>query len=155
MPVERVIAQTEKVAVCITRLAAYPTGFEFDLVTMAAHGVHDVDPMLFEHQYRRRGGSTTEIPPELLRFGVQLADGQKATNIASEFPAGRHEPASPVLMTGGGGGGGGDWQQSVRVWPLPPPGPLSIVCEWPSLDIPSRGWRSMPSCCWMRQREPA
>jgi hypothetical protein len=33
---ERVLAQTDKVAVCVTRLAAYPTGFEFDVVTMTA-----------------------------------------------------------------------------------------------------------------------
>ena len=33
---KRVLARTDKVAVCVTRLAAYPTGFEFDVVTMSA-----------------------------------------------------------------------------------------------------------------------
>jgi hypothetical protein len=37
---------------------------------------------------------------------------------------------------GGGGGGGGDWRQSEWVWPLPPPGPLAFVCEWPAAGIP-------------------
>jgi hypothetical protein len=33
---ERVLVRTDKVAICLTRLAAYPTGFEFDIVTMSA-----------------------------------------------------------------------------------------------------------------------
>jgi hypothetical protein len=36
----------------------------------------------------------------------------------------------------GGGGGGGRWSHANWVWPLPPPGPLTFVCEWPGLDIP-------------------
>src|SRR5690242_9129333 len=45
---EIVLAQTARVAICMTRLAGYPTGFEFDVVTFAAPG-HDVDldPMLW------------------------------------------------------------------------------------------------------------
>lgn len=133
---ERVIAQTEKVAVCVTRLAAYPTGFEFDIVTIAAPGVEDVDPMLFEHHHRLRTGKR-DIPPELLRFGVRFADGAKATNTSGPgFPLGRGTPEGPVFSLGGGGGGGGDWNQTVWVWPLPPPGPLRFVCEWPAMGIP-------------------
>lgn len=135
VPLERVIAQTEKVAVCVTRVAAYPTGFEFDIVTMAARGVDEVDPMLFEHHHRMRMGRR-DIPPELLRFGVQFTDGAKATNTSGQgFPHGRGVPEGPVLSIGGGGGGGGDWNQTVWVWPLPPPGPLRFVCEWPVMDI--------------------
>ena len=37
---------------------------------------------------------------------------------------------------GGGGGGGGSWRQSQWVWPLPPPGAVTLVCEWPAMDIP-------------------
>jgi hypothetical protein len=41
----------------------------------------------------------------------------------------------PVLHSGGGGGGGGGWHQDEWVWPLPPPGPVSFVCEWPAAGI--------------------
>jgi hypothetical protein len=81
---ELVLARTGEVAVCITRLAAYTTGFEFEIRTLAAPGGRDLDldPMLFgPHRHRlRRPGSGQALPDEMLRFGVQFADGGKATN---------------------------------------------------------------------------
>jgi hypothetical protein len=47
LPLERVLARTDKVAVCISRLAAYPAGFEFDVVTMSAEDDPELDPLLF------------------------------------------------------------------------------------------------------------
>jgi hypothetical protein len=132
--VERVLAQTAKVAVCVTRLAAYPTGFEFDVVTMAADEYEDLDPMMFHHP-RLRHGAAEDIPPEMLRFGVQFSDGSKATNTGVRRDRGKR-PAGPILQGGGGGGGGGSWNQTQWVWPLPPPGPLALVCEWPATGIP-------------------
>lgn len=35
---ELVLARTDEVAVCVTRLAAYTTGFEFEIRTLAAPG---------------------------------------------------------------------------------------------------------------------
>jgi hypothetical protein len=128
---ERVLARTDRVAVCVARFAAYPTGFELEVVTMAAAD-EDLDPMLF-HSPRRVGPG--DLPPELLRLGIQFADGTKATNTAG-FPGDQGPPAGPVMLGGGGGGGGGNWRQSQWVWPLPPPGPLVLVCEWPAMEIP-------------------
>ena len=85
--VERVLAQTDGVAVCVTRFAGYPTGFEFDVVTTGG----------FHHD--------------------------------------RQPPAGPVMHPRGGGGGGGRWSHTLWVWPLPPPGPLTLVCEWPAMGI--------------------
>jgi hypothetical protein len=42
-----------------------------------------------------------------------------------------------VMHAGGGGGGGGSWRQTQWVWPLPPPGILTLVCEWPAQQIAS------------------
>jgi hypothetical protein len=132
---ERVLARTDEVAVCVTRLAAYPTGFELDLVTMTAVDGDDLDPLVFHHHHLVHGGATDEIPPELLRFAVRFSDGSKATNIGGFHPD-RNPPAGPVMHASGGGGGGGSWRQTQWVWPLPPPGRVEIVCEWPALDIP-------------------
>jgi hypothetical protein len=33
------------------------------------------------------------------------------------------------------GGRGQRYSQSFWLWPLPPEGPFSFVCEWPALDI--------------------
>ena len=134
---ELVLAHSEKAAVCITRLAAYPTGFEFDVLAITApeQTELDLDPMLFgpyHHRPRRPGG---ELPPELLRIGVQFADGAKATNTGGGGYD-QDPPPGPVMHSGGGGGGGGEWRQTEWVWPLPPPGPLNFVCEWPAAEIP-------------------
>jgi hypothetical protein len=136
LALELVLAQTDKVAVCLTRVAAYPTGFAFDVLTMAAPGQRDgqlLDPMMFgPNRHMRRG--EPEMPPELLRLGVQFADGAKATN-TSGFYHDTEPPAGPV-MNSGGGGGGGTWNQSEWVWPLPPQGAVTFVCEWPAAGIP-------------------
>src|ERR1039458_10364390 len=81
---ELVIARTEQVAVCVTRLGAYPAGFELELVTMAGAEGDQLDPHLFgvPGPGRRLTGDLTGeagIPPEMLRFGVEFADGAKAT----------------------------------------------------------------------------
>jgi hypothetical protein len=132
---ERILAQTDKVAVCVTRLAAYPTGFELDFVTMTADDQDDLDPLSVHHHHGMHRGGADEIPPEMLRLGVQFADGSKATNTGG-FHHDRNPPAGPVMHAGGGGGGGGSWRQTQWVWPLPPPGPVGLVCEWPAMNIP-------------------
>ncbi|MGI8712738.1 MAG: hypothetical protein ACR2NR_06035 [Solirubrobacteraceae bacterium] len=136
---ELVLAQTETVAVYIARLQGYPTGFGFDLMTVAAPGQTDeldMDAALFGQRHRRGRSETLEaIDPERLRLGVQFSDGAKATNVGG-FHHRQDPPTGPVLHSGGGGGGGGDWHQDQWVWPLPPPGPLSFVCEWPAAGIP-------------------
>ncbi len=39
-------------------------------------------------------------------------------------------------MQDGGGGGGRRYDMGYWVWPLPPPGPVTFVCEWPAYGIP-------------------
>jgi len=135
---ELVLARSDEVAVCVSRLAAYPTGFEFEIRTLAVPGRQDLelDPMLFgPHRHRAHGvGDAEGLPDEMLRFGVQFADGSKATNTAG-FHHDEEPPPGPVMHGGGGSGGGGDWRQSEWVWPLPPPGPIAFVCEWPAAGI--------------------
>jgi hypothetical protein len=70
-----------------------------------------------------------------LRFGVQFADGRKATNLDQPPYDPEHEPDRPVLHRHGGGGGGSIWDMEHWVWPLPPTGPFAFVCEWPARGI--------------------
>lgn len=135
---EMILARSERAAVAITRLGAYPTGFELDLLVLVNRRgeERELDPMLFGHHLRhRRRGRDAGVPvDDQLRFGVQFADGSKATNL-DPWDFARDEPAPPVLRTGGGGGGGDHWRQDIWIWPLPPPGQLSFVCEWPAAGI--------------------
>lgn len=132
------LVRTEQVVVCVTRLGAYPTGFELDLVTMARGESDSLDPFLFGGRSLRRGRQTgAGIPPEKLRFGVEFADGTKATNTSGRSDSGEDPPPGPVLRPGSGSGsGGGNCRQSMWVWPLPPAGQLAFVCEWPAAGIP-------------------
>ncbi len=77
------------------------------------------------------------IPDEALRFGIELSDGAKATVFDGYRYFGTEEqPSGPVLMQRGGTGGMRSFELGLWVWPLPPPGPLAFVCEWPAEDIP-------------------
>ena len=108
LPLELVLARSEVAAVCVSQLSAYPTGLEFDLLVIAAPDDDDnaLDPMLFgpqAHRLRRRADGS-EIPDEVLRFGVEFADGRRATNMVGG--GGRRpdtEPAGPVLQPPLGG----------------------------------------------------
>ena len=147
---ELVLARTDLVAVCLSGVLAYPTGVTFRLLTMGGPGADDLDldPHGFHHRMARRTGKQAEIAPELLRFGVELPDGRRVTNVANDpfmqmVHAGHDEdddssftPQAPVLSEHGGGGGGADWHQDMWLWPLPEPGTLALVCEWPAADIP-------------------
>jgi hypothetical protein len=74
------------------------------------------------------------LPDEVFRFGIEFADGRKAT-IFDEFPSSL-DPGGIVLMPGRGSSSGATWDESYWVAPLPPPGALAFVCEWPVAGIP-------------------
>jgi len=137
---ELVLARTEKVAMCLPLISAYPSGLEVDLVTMASAASRDLDPYLFApHRLALRRRTASESPPEdMLRFGVQFADGSKATNASGRLPDPARDPAPspPVMHAEGGGGGTGGWRQRFWIWPLPPAGPLTFVVEWAAAGIP-------------------
>ncbi len=135
---ELVIAETEQYAICVTRICAYPTGFTFELLTLA-RSYESVDPLMFgphgAHRRRRRG-EHGDLEPQELRYGIQFADGRKATSLQDRYGTDSGAPASGILLRQNGGGGGGrSYRQEMWVWPLPPPGPLSFVCEWPAAGI--------------------
>ena len=133
---ELVLARSAIAAVCVTRVSAYPTGFEFDVLTVSdASAEGDLEPYMFGPGRRRMPSEGTD---PRLRLGVQFSDGAKAINVGAGPGFGGHgeEPEGPVLRGQGGGGGGGRWRQSYWVWPLPPSGPLAFVCEWSAASIP-------------------
>ena len=149
VPLELLVARSERAAVVATNLTAYPTGFEFRLRVLTRRTEPAFDDA-FGPGWRSRRRAGPGLPPELLRYGVEFADGGKAVSVGDggwgtgyamfdddedggEEPA---APARPLLTHTSGGGGGRSYALGCWVWPLPPPGPLAFVCEWPALDIP-------------------
>jgi hypothetical protein len=133
VPLVRVLARTEDVAVIVSGFVAFPSGFDLTLITIArvawARRGMAPHPMGFGFPERMFPS------PDFLRFGLRFADGSKATNVG--FGQGVDPSGSAVrdLRTRGSGGGGRKY--TTRYWcePLPPPGTLGLVCEWPKYGI--------------------
>lgn len=145
-PVSLLLARTEDTVVGLTDVRGYPEGFVF-LVRVRWGRV--VDPYAELPWPFPDWGSPDPLageafPAELLRFGVQFADGRKVTNMDMYPFVPEGLPADqPVLVEGGGVGSEGGrlgrgayWDLELAVQPLPPPGPLAFVCAWPARDIP-------------------
>ena len=131
VPQRVLLARTDDVAVALLDVVAFSTGLEFAVEVRLREYDERSDPFGFHLRHTLREGDA--IPDEIFRFGFELADGGKATNIG-QFP-GQDPPAGPVLMQRGGGGGGRSWSFRYWLWPLPPPGPATVVVEWPSQGI--------------------
>ena len=140
-----VLARTPSVALHAHTGLAYPAGIEFSLQLLQRERPRDhfAGPIHAWHMSRHG----RELGPEVLRFGVELADGRKAT-VFDPHPfigEGEDVPIGPVLMQRGGGGGGRRYDMRFWLWPLPPPGPLAFVIEWPAqAHRPDAARRSTP-----------
>ena len=134
------------------RIYGYPEGFELELRVISDADSHELDSQPI-HAGRDGRAGHLELdeqdlpPPKMLRFAVPFADGSSATNTTPVSRALNTPPDGPVMQAqgGGGGGGAGNWRQSLWIWPLPPAGSLSFICEWPAVEIPSPATRSTPS----------
>jgi hypothetical protein len=141
VPLELVLANTDRLAVWIGHAEAYPNGLT---LTVLLCGREPAEP----------GAESGE---GTWRFGVQFSDERKATvyglgalaafsqqhgasTAASAVAIARTPsdppPDAPLLLGRGGGGSRNKWRQDYWLWPLPPSGELVIACEWPNLDLP-------------------
>ena len=136
VPVELVIGLSDRAAVALVGIVAYPTGFSFTLASRRRNPdpadrhwkpPHELDAPLTEGT----------LPPTLLRFGFQFADGEKLTSIPRALAAVgfRQRAVRSNDVSRAGGGDGAAWDSDFWVWRLPPPGPVTVVCEWPSEGI--------------------
>jgi hypothetical protein len=134
LPIVRVLARNEEVAILVSGLVAYPGGFDLTLITIArlAWAKRGIPPNPMGYLLPDRPASS----PEILRFGVRFADGSKALNTGLGQGAGRSGAGVRGLRQRGSHGGGRKY--TTRYWcePLPPPGPLGLVCEWAKYGIP-------------------
>jgi hypothetical protein len=118
VPVALLVARTATHAVLIDNLLVYPTGFDFDLAVRRRPG-HPRRPGRWGHD---------------LRLEVRFADGRRADNDPRRWPhpSADRLPDPPLLYQSVSGPDGGH----VWLWGLPPPGPLTFACAWPTEQIP-------------------
>lgn len=116
-----VLARTEVVAVAVTVIWAFRAGFEFWI----------------KAQFRHPGPALERQPDERsLHVGVQFADGKKAANVSRVPDPAGSVSAGLIMRPVSFGGGHRHQDRSYWVWPLPPAGPVTFVCEWAAFDIP-------------------
>ena len=140
LPWRIVLARTDNVAVVVEGATAYPNGIQLriDVRRRPTPGDEDGEPFFpLGHPGSRQRGHTGELPPELLRVGIELADGPKATTLDPHpFMLGPDAtPEGPLLTQNGGHGGGSVWRLEFWLRLQPPPGPLVFACEWPSEGV--------------------
>jgi hypothetical protein len=142
VPISAVLGRTDDVAVALVGVLAYTTGLTFDLVvrlrtTPQGSSGHRVHEMLSGSWH----DDDSDAEQQFL-IGFQYVDGRTATNLPTRWLAGpadedgKPDEAHPLLTTSSGSGGGRSYDQTYWLTPLPPPGPVLVVCTWPGFDIP-------------------
>lgn len=143
VPLRKVLASNHATVIALTDCAAYSNGFEF-LLTVRSRD--DIDHRLLGFGPPRPPGA--KEPDSLFRITVRFADGRSASSdqrgpgveVMDYYSAKRDGlepklPIGPLLLPRSGGGGGKRWDFKYWVWPLPPEGNLTLMCEWPARGI--------------------
>ena len=148
VPVTDRILCTEHVFAGLAAVVAYPTGICLELAlavrreSMSRQRWAEVQASVWG-DYQRVG--TTVASADGLRLGVELADGRHTSTLDRGGWAEGAVPEPPVLVENGGRASEGlRWfERSVRLWlwPLPEGEALSLVLQWPALEVPLTTYR--------------
>ncbi len=135
-----VLARSDRAVIALSHAVAYSTGVTFDFLAQAQGLTRSEANRVFNEQHMFEEG---DLPDALLRIGFEFEDGRRVSNLGgwrSHRMLTDAEPKGPLLLPHDGGGGtASDSEVTIKpgywLWPLPPPGPLRISCEWPLGEI--------------------
>jgi hypothetical protein len=133
-----VLARSTEVVLVVRHVLAYLQGMEFELELLVTSEPDDPDELMgFEGlpYYMKKAPNPNALPDGLFRFGVQFSDGSKATTLRFYQPMHVERPDQPVLQREGSQNLGTGRIHHYWLWPLPTPGTLAFVCEWPAFGI--------------------
>ena len=144
LPLGLVVGRSEHGVVALPHATAYSRGVAFNVLALARGLSRAQSSRLLHDQYFLDEGG--EPPEAFLRFGLELPNGTRLSNIGGRMGPRRHlrpdqEPDAPVFFeNGGGGGSSGGGRATISpafwLWPLPEPGTIRVFCEWPAVDVP-------------------
>jgi hypothetical protein len=125
VPLNRLLARTDDLAVALVGMQVYSTGLTFELAVRVRPSAVDtvgrgLQEMFWDHPPRRTAD---------FLLGVELGDGRRVSNLAGNADG-------IVFHQGGGSGGDTAIDQSWWLSPLPPDGPLRFVVRCDPLGIP-------------------
>jgi hypothetical protein len=132
MAIRLMLARTSQVAVAVVGVWAFTAGFDLQVTAELKDEVPGESAASF-----LAGLDDEPLDEEFCRLGIQFSTGEKAANTQLWATGeGSSDVAGPIMKVRAGGGGllSRDWRYWVS--PLPPPGPLAFVCEWPAFGIP-------------------
>lgn len=137
VPVELILGRSDQAVVMLAGMRAFTTGVAMTLLvrTRAQLRRFDLNDELFDGPYR--GDQERAWQRDRLKWGFEFADGRRVTSV-DPWPDPvdpQRTPERPVLSGGGGGGGPRAVDRDYWLWPLPPPGVLTVVCQWPRFGI--------------------
>lgn len=140
---EGAVVATGHLFVGLRSVTAYRTGLSFSVVVSARRGD------LSSQRWQALEASVWASDPFSgaqapgaggLRWGVELADGTRASTSGPSRRGPDGAPRAPVLIETGGTGSGGerevDRQLDLWLWPLPEGDALSLELQWPDLEVP-------------------
>lgn len=133
--VGRILGRADEAAVEFDYVRAYPTGFEFTVtLRKATVDLNDHPEWWLTAPGPRRQGNASRF----CRLEVIFANGLRVSN-ADEFSGVSVSGTIPEagIRSWGGIGHHRRWVKTYWVWPLPPPGPVRLVCEWRAENIPA------------------
>ncbi|WP_448638193.1 hypothetical protein [Geodermatophilus sp. URMC 63] len=149
-PLSLEIGRSDSTVVLLEGARARPDGVVVRLVVAVRETGREARRRVFTELDVTHGRGRLDLclPPGGLRRGVQYADGRRVTTLddppSEALPDGADPgswtPDGPVLEgVGRPVSWGGTWSRDVWPWPLPPPGPVRVVCSWPDRGVAEAG----------------
>jgi hypothetical protein len=143
IPGSFLLGRSEDAAILVDGMRAYSTGWTLTLSLLQreiAGPKTVVDPfgpsIPIDHL---PAGMTPQMYNDRMRFGVVFSNGASArSDMMFGVLQRKGAPDGPILWPCGGGMGSHAWSSTLWCWPLPPPGPVRLVVQWPEFDIPER-----------------
>jgi hypothetical protein len=137
VPVELILGRSDQAVAMLAGMRAFPTGVASTLLirTRVRKRGFGLNEELFDGPFRHDQDDAWQR--DRLKWGFRYADGRQATSVDPWPSIGdpRETPDRPVLSGGGGGGSDHSVERSYWLWPLPSPGDLTVVFQWPQLGI--------------------